>query len=581
MGQSDLTPPHLELLDSWSRPLNAQRVWFTNEEFRNIETRRQSIELDEATIAYCVYENPFARSGGIFAVSDRYSQTLKARGQKSVVISPYHDKLQSAPNVEQVDLLGSCTVWFAGGPIDVQLYEHMRDGVRWILFRAVGFFNAEGTDPYAHRDAARLVTDSLFASAAIPEVLIKLGLKKNVILHCQDWELAATALTMKRALARGDMESAAIVLTTHNPYDQGLAYNLLRMLTYPQHMAEIRDGTVYQLMIPLTDAPVSTVSKTFASELTTDSLQTTHFAGHLQDVFRSHGLVGVDNGLFGTLGSTFRKRAITDAAKGKFEPILKAKKTLRKKMLKVLSEYEDGRIIGKLTGENGRSLKTLPDEVPVFFMFGRLDPGQKGFDVLCRAIESLPPGQARFVMAPIVGNAPAAFRDDFERLARSRPGDVAIYPFRMQAGYMETMAGATFGVMPSIYEPFGAATEPYLAGTPVVARKTGGLIQQVTDIDESLSEGTGITYREQPCRSDREWRELMSCTDPYSRMYTPVYGSMVASLAVALTRATMVYRSEPEKYARMLTQLNVKCEQFSWDRVSEEYGRLYQIAVGK
>ena len=581
MVKTASTPEHLELLDSWTRPLNAQRVWFTNEEFRNVETRRQSIDLDNATIAYCVYENPFARSGGIFAVSERYSQALAACGQKVVVISPYHDKLQSAPNVEQVDLLGSCTVWFAGGPIDVQLYEHIRDGVRWILFRAVGFFNADGTDPYAHRDPARLLTDSLFASAAIPEVLIKLGLKKDVILHSQDWELAATALTTKRALARGDMESAAVILTTHNPYDQGLPYNLLRMLTYPQHMAEIRDGTMYQLMIPLTDAPISTVSKTFANELTSDALQTTHFAGHLQDVFRSHGLVGVDNGLFGTLESPFSKRALSEAAKDNFEPILKAKKSLRKKMLKVLAEYKDDRIIGQLKGHDGRSLKSLPDDVPVFFMFGRLDPGQKGFDVLCRAIESLPPGQARFVMAPIVGNAPQAFRDDFDQLARSRPGEVAIYPFRMQAGYMETMAGATFGVMPSVYEPFGAATEPYLSGTPVVARKTGGLIQQVTDIDESLTEGTGITYREQPCRSDSEWREMMSCTDPYSRMYTPVYGSMVASLAVALTRATSVFRSEPSKYARMLAQVTTKCEQFSWDRVCEEYGRLYRISVEK
>jgi hypothetical protein len=64
-------------------------------------------------------------------------------------------------------------------------------------------------------------------------------------------------------------------------------------------------------------------------------------------------------------------------------------------------------------------------------------------------------------------------------LAEERAGDVKVFPFRMARGFLELMRGSTYLVMASLYEPFGAATEGYAKGTPVVARATGGLVQQV------------------------------------------------------------------------------------------------------
>ena len=92
-----------------------------------------------------------------------------------------------------------------------------------------------------------------------------------------------------------------------------------------------------------------------------------------------------------------------------------------------------------------------------------------------------------------------------------------IYPFRMEAGYQELMAGATYVVMPSLYEPFGAATEPYLAGTPVVARATGGLTDQVTDIAANPDRATGFLYREQiPASVDvaENWQRIQAFVNP-------------------------------------------------------------------
>ena len=76
-----------------------------------------------------------------------------------------------------------------------------------------------------------LLRDGLFAAAAIPRVLRKLGLTRNVIVHVQDWQLAATALTVKEAIVDDVLDSAAVVLTSHNPYDCGLTLADLAKIT--------------------------------------------------------------------------------------------------------------------------------------------------------------------------------------------------------------------------------------------------------------------------------------------------------------------------------------------------------------
>ncbi len=114
-------------------------------------------------------------------------------------------------------------------------------------------------------------------------------------------------------------------------------------------------------------------------------------------------------------------------------------------------------------------------------MFGRMDPAQKGFDILARAAERFLPGQAKFIFALEAAGGVVPFVEDLTRLTQTRVGDVVFIPDRMTRGYLDTMAGATYCVMPSIYEPFGAATEPMVQGTPVVGNPTGGLLQQIND----------------------------------------------------------------------------------------------------
>jgi glycogen synthase len=557
-------------------------AFFSHDDISRLQAARSRVDARSARIAYCVYENPFARSGGVYAVAENYCAWWSRHGRGVAALSPLHGRLGTAPREADLRTVGHCRVPFAGRSIALTLLEHVRNEVRWILLGADGFFLAEGgpsrTDPYVYADAGQLLTDSLFFCAAVPHVLATLGLRENVIVHLQDWETASAALTVKDALLDGTLGSAAIVLTSHNPYDQGLPAHALSAISRRSYEGLERLHTVYQYMLPLTDAPVTTVSRTFARELCHDPLQRDVFADHLQSVFRRHGLLGVDNGLFGKLERPFSSGDAEAAENGDPGAILKRKLEKRRAMLEVLAHYRDDRIVGRLDGGDGKPLERLPSDVPVFLMFGRLDPAQKGFDVLCRAIEALPRGRARWIFTPIVSPAaPRAFFDDLAQLAADRSGEVVVYPFRMEQGYREAMAGATYAVMPSLYEPFGGATEPYLAGTPVVARSTGGLMQQVVDIDSDPEYGTGVVYREHG--DPAGWRLIQAAATPAERMTVPIYGAMVASLAAALTRAADIYRAEPKLYARMLAAGYPMAERFSWERTAAEYQRVYEIAT--
>lgn len=623
----------------------ALRPLFREAELQRLNAARGTIDAAARTIVYAVYENHYARSGGIFAVADNLPSALRKVCGRVLVLSPFHRALKTAPDAPG-EIVAEVEVPFDGHVVIATVYRYERQEVDWYLFGADGFFDApgglHGNDPYDHSSAQQpqvdsnplLLRDGLFAAAAIPRLLRALGLVRKVVLHVQDWQLAASALTVKEALVEGLLESAAVVLTSHNPYDCKLTAADLRRVTrhssdacWPRPQPEAggaaadhdadgevqglsadrgmpvvgdptaivdearggadgaanRRGTVYECMIPLFDAAVSTVSRQFARDLQTHPLQVVHFASHLQSVFRLRGLVGVDNGLFMKPQCPFGEDAVECAEAGDMAPLLAEKRAKRATMLEVLTAYHPSARIGGLLAEGSTDLTQLPDEVPVFMMFGRMDPGQKGFDVLAQAVRKLPANQAKFILCPMVPARAEAFLNQWRAIAEQRVGDVVIFPFRMEQGYRESMAGATFCVMPSLHEPFGAATEPYLEGTPVVAHATGGLIQQVVDVRENPAQGTGILYRAQDVgtleQQGRQWRAILESADPDHRGHYPLYVSLVQELAAALHAAGEIYQHDRQAYGRMLLRLYPQALQFDWGRAAAEYGAIYDAAA--
>lgn len=616
----------LQTIAGWQRDLWAQEALFGDEDSRKIDAARRGVRRDHRVVAYCVYENPFGKAGGIFAVAANLPQHLRSVCRDVVVVSPFHSALRTADR-RSLRPLSKVNVPYGSQQIPTDIYEHQRGGVRWLLFEADGFFDAYGgvmrDNPYDHGGCPgtsvdsneRLRRDGLFASAAIPVILKAVGLERDLIVHLQDWQLAATVLTMKQAILAGSIKTAAVLLTMHNPYDCYLPQDQLAWITgltgverwhrepeaaaaeaaaEPATAAEAWGGeaatmglrardTAYECMLPLVDGPISTVSRGFAAELTTAPLQTVHFVNHLQTIFRRHGLVGVDNGLFMPPRLSYSPDATQQARRGAVDAILQEKLQKRAKMLEVLSRYRPAQAIGWLSVQGDWDLTRLPDDVPVFMMFGRMDPGQKGFDLLLRAIRRIPPNAAKFVISPIVPAGFEPYRKDLHDLAMSRPGDVVVFPFAMREGYLETMAGASYCVMPSFHEPFGAATEPFLKGTPVVAHATGGLRQQVVDFDDGHGVGTGLLFHRPQTttamEAGRQWSGIMNASQPQDRVRYPIYVSLVNGLADALQRAIAIYTQNPKGYGRMLAELHDQALRFAWTRSASEYGLLYDLAI--
>ncbi len=555
------------------------------------------------TVAFVTFESEFAPLGGLAAVM-RYLPRRMAQLEpgECFTVAPYFSEIVSCnpKRRESIEPTGlSCSVRFGDGYYDVRILSHTDDqGFTTYLLDADDFFNAPcdcGNPPAAEApcnpyvtpgDPDQLLQDALFFCAAVPKGLLALGKTEDLVLSLQDWQTVSTALTTKTSPA---IASVACTLTIHNPYDrpvtdEDIAQIFGRTLPGP---------TVLTKMMPFVDGPICTVSENFAIELIQDPLHSQVYAPHLQSFFHDRGVAGIDNGLFAA--RQFPREAITAARVGDLHPLMEEKARRRTAMIEVLQEYKPDEAWGTLDDLDAF-------DGPVFLMFGRDDPRQKGYDVAAAAIEMMPPGLAKYIFTPIPGDEGLAGLAFLRRLAEERPGEVKVFPFRMAKGYLELQRGSTYLLMSSLYEPFGGATEGYAAGTPVVARATGGLVQQVapypggttnqvvrrlTDRFHSRDAApTGFLFREPDMPWDlvvSGWREIVESDYPLGervagRRSIPLFNAMAQEAAWALQEATEFYQRR-ESYGEMIAAGFRMLDRFSWDRAVREYQRLYN-AIG-
>jgi glycogen synthase len=326
------------------------------------------------------------------------------------------------------------------------------------------------------------------------------------------------------------------------------------------------------------------VSTPFAHELRHDPLQKGIFTDHLQRAFSINPPIGVENGMFGEPVPPFSIESISAAKTGDRSSMLAQKDIFRQKFTKEIGVLKDPRIVGsiKLTKRNSKT--------PVFFMSGRLDFMQKGFDVIFHAFEKLPRGKAKLFFCPSSRNDDSGL-EFFEGFAERCKGDIVMVPFRITRElYNIFLQGSSFLLMPSFYEPFGAATEGLINGTPVIARGTGGLWIQVNpseglnvpslygnilNMDERMERPTGFLYREDypDSMAAKNWRELLNLA-PKKRISNPLYASMVDSALIALGMAIDSF-SNPLVYGKMIYNGIESVHQFTWERAVQKYQKVY------
>ncbi len=576
--------------DRCEKNWNLMDCFFEEREIELIDQRLRAMKVKH--IVYCSFESRFAKSGGLGAVTAKITPYLgQLKGIESAsLITPFY------PGIIKHKLSStglSFTIDFAETEVPVEILEYRPGpvdnksrGISEYYLSAPGYFDAIDNNPYLYQKGDSGQNDdiirknALFFCKAVPLALKALGLVRDVVLHLQEWQTALLALTIKEAMLKSDIiYSCGTVQTLHNPFDSSITTEMLKAVCSSRSIDHLNkrlnenperrkndfgeNPSAYRIGLQLTDGPITTVSETFAEELTTDVMQTAHFAPHLQDIFKKSGVFGINNGLFVEFPPEFPKRANLTPTE-----IREIKKNKRRSLLNILSRYTPKEQFGSLSWE-GQSILNLPDHVPIFVMSGRLDPGQKGFDILLRTLERFEPDRIKTILTPLPSRK--SDLDYFYEVACKCKGDVTVFPVRMDKGYLELQMGATFGIMPSIYEPFGAAVEYMVNGTAVIARSTGGLKDQIKNGD------SGLLYREETGNYTLLYiRDFAASGEIVQiRKKNPWAQDMADALYRVMVQAAEMFRNHPETYYRMISNGFKKAAFFDWKTAAEKYFQIY------
>ena len=566
--------------EHWRKDWSLMGLFFTVEETERIQNRLAGMAFDQ--IIFASFESRFAKSGGLAAVTVNTLPWLQQVNEykRSALISPFYPAIMDSAPLKNTGLKTS--VIFGQRLVEVEIwsctvpYQDPAPGeVQEYFLRAEGFFTADNAlkDPYIYyaedpgaNDAA-LRTSSLFFCKAVPAVLAALGFSTDTVIHAQEWQTALLSLTVKEAMIEEQLHSCAVIYTLHNPFDSYFTAAELKQAAGAPRQVRIEHmlaggATAWQIGLQLADGPITTVSRNFAHEFTRDPIHTDHFAPHLQSIFQRGGVYGINNGPFLPFSADFPKRD-----KHSLKEIAARKKTKRAELLQVLEEYTPPQRFGRLTWKGG-SITRLPDTVPILVMSGRLDPGQKGYDLLLQAIERFAPDEIKVILTPLATRS--GDLDYFYQVAGKCDGNLTVFPIRMQQGYQALQSGSTYGLMPSIYEPFGAAIEYMVAGTAVIARETGGLVDQITN------GVNGFLFRERPDHYNlehiRAFAEAAAIVQ--WRKTNPWVLDMVAALEAALREAASLFADQPERYYEMVRQGFAAAARFSWEENARSYGQV-------
>ena len=569
-------------LRGWRRDWTLMSVFFNGEEIASLTARLKKLEIQ--TVVFCSFENRFARSGGLAAVTSNILPFLKVINKipSVILMTPFYSRIMDEHKMQATSV--SFDVPFRNRTVRIEIFEYtlnyenpVRGSLKEYYLKADGFFTADNRlhDPYAYdyhnpeRNADMQVENALFYCKVVPLALRALSIRENIIFHLHEWQTALIALTAKEAMLTGTLESCGTVQTMHNSYDSRISWDMVSAIIDGSRRQKIPgvqtiDLSAYQIGLQLVDSPLTTVSEHFAEELTSDIIQTEHYAPHLQTIMKAGGVFGINNGMFVDFSPEFPKQE-----NHTLDEIRRIKLKNRKALLKILSIYKPSERFGDLTYE-GRTISRLPVAIPIMVMSGRLDPTQKGYYVLLRAIEKFAEDEIKVILTPLPVRS--SDLDYFYEIACKCKGNVTVFPVRMDRGYHELQTGATFGIMPSIYEPFGAAVEYMASGTLNIGRATGGLVDQ---IDSEC----GFLFKEDAVFCTTENMNDFINTEHIIQMRktNPWAQNMADNLYEVMRKAIDVYQNHPDNYYQMVLNGFKKARQFNWETSAKKYYQVYEM----
>ncbi|MBI5773777.1 MAG: glycogen synthase GlgA [Verrucomicrobia bacterium] len=471
--------------------------------------------------------HPFSKTGGLADMVAALAKSLARAGIETTVLTPlYRGIAEKFPDIAPTDYL-----------FDVPLgAKRVQAGLRRlpveerleILFLdQPGYFSRPSLYQENGADFADNAERFIFFAKCVAHFARYSPAKPDVV-HLHDWQAGLVPLLILDQRLRDGWSSAPrTCFTIHNLAFQGnfprSSYALTNLPADYFHPGGVEFyGGLNCLKAGIAYADFNTtVSPRYAREIMTEA-----YGCGLDGVLRGRqdALAGILNGVDYDEWTTTKN------------PFLKHPFTARQLAGKAKDKLA-------LQAEMG-----LPQNagVPLFGSITRLTD-QKGIDIQLGALEEMLAAKMQFVL---LGSGAPEFERACQQLAHKHQGRAAVR-IGYDAGLAHRIeAGCDFFLMPSRFEPCGLNQMYSLRyGTIPIVRRTGGLDDSVIDAGDDDELADGIKFSEYSARA----------------------------LAKAIRKALLLY--EDKKLLRFFRR-NAMTADFSWERTTAEYLRVYQRARG-
>ena len=447
---------------------------------------------------------PIVKLGGLGDVMGSLPKALEKIGVNVDVVIPFYPsaKISNLKVYKSLEI----EVPFEQSNVTVEVFKTKLpdSNVDVFLLRNPAYFSVGGKTAFANN----ISESKMFAffDKAVVE-LLKSEFNTYDIVHCNDWHTGFVTHLLEDEMGESRPRT---LLTIHNLSYQGVGpESLVRDLgVVPgdhQLVAwDLDDNKINFLLQGITSSDyLSTVSPSYASEILFKDI-----GGELSETLQSRKdrLTGILNGIDYTL---FKRNY--DVSNWKQE-----KPAVKKKLQKKLN-------------------LTQNEAAPLFSFISRLDPNQKGLDILFDCVSGIVELGGQFVL---LGTGDPTWENKFLTLADNRAISISI-DFDVDLAN-EIYEGADFILVPSKYEPCGLTQMIGMHyGTLPVVHGVGGLKDTVTEGK------TGFVF------------------NTYS----------VKELQRAINRACAVFKKN-EKYDEMVSSA-LKAD-FSWKKSAAKYKELYE-----
>ena len=451
---------------------------------------------------------PIIKIGGLGDVIGSLPKALEKLGVDIDVIVPFFPsaKTENLSLYKAINL----NVPFNNATIVVEVFKTKLpgSGVDVILLKNSQYFSKGGVNYFAQSPTETEMF--AFFDRAVVEY-IKSGFNIYDIVHCNDWHTGLITHILQEEISDS---RPATLFTIHNLMYQGVGGpDVVREVgltpgVHPLVDWDTDDGDLNMMLQGVTSSDfINTVSPTYAKEILTEE-----FGGELADVLKAREgrLSGILNGLD---YSAFPR----NYSSGNWEI---GKRKNKEKLFKQL--------------ELGGSV-----DQPLFTYIGRIDPHQKGIDLIANVIPEIVEKGGMFVL---LGIGVKEWEEKLNNLAKDKNlnGKFAcVTKFDMNLANL-LYSGSDFLVVPSKYEPCGLIQMIAVwYGTLPIVREIGGL-------KDTIKDGVnGISFKS--------------------------YSS--EDFLQAIEKAFKFYKSKNKMDEMVVSAMN---GDFSWDESAKKYLKLYE-----